>query len=51
MESVNVDLLLDRIYADGQRNDAAVSRRDEMMLNVTPSTGVFLVHPGLSWIL
>ena len=37
-----IDALLDRIYADGQTNDASVTDRSHKMLNITPSTGRFL---------
>ena len=39
---MNVDSYLERLYAEGRQNDASRTRRSEMMLNITPSTGVFL---------
>jgi predicted O-methyltransferase YrrM len=42
VEDMNVDSQLERIYADGCRNDDSTSVRSSMMLNITPSTGVFL---------
>ncbi|ELP32053.1 O-methyltransferase [Rhodopirellula baltica] len=39
---MSVDSHLERLYADGRRNDVATSERSSMMLNITPSTGVFL---------
>ena len=39
---MNIDSFLERLYTDGCRNDDAVSDRELMMLNITPSTGAFL---------
>lgn len=39
---MNVDSYLGRLYSEGRQADAASSKRAEMMLNITPSTGVFL---------
>lgn len=39
---MSVDSHLERLYAEGQRNDVATSERASMMLNITPSTGAFL---------
>lgn len=39
---MNIDSYLERLYAEGQQNDAGKTQRSEMMLNITPSTGVFL---------
>jgi predicted O-methyltransferase YrrM len=39
---MSVDSHLERLYADGRRNDVSTSERSSMMLNITPSTGAFL---------
>lgn len=39
---MSIDRYLDRLYVEGRQNDATVSARSEMMLNITPSTGAFL---------
>lgn len=39
---MNVDTYLESLFADGLRNDAIMKCRDSMMLNITPSTGIFL---------
>ncbi|MEM1226412.1 MAG: class I SAM-dependent methyltransferase [Planctomycetota bacterium] len=39
---MNVDSHLERLYAAGCQNDVSTSERSSMMLNITPSTGVFL---------
>lgn len=39
---MNVDKFLERLYAEGRSNDSIMTCRDSMMLNITPSTGVFL---------
>lgn len=39
---MSVDSQLERIYAEGRRNDESTTERSSMMLNITPSTGVFL---------
>jgi len=39
---MNVESYLERLYEEGRRTDASTSQRSEMMLNITPSTGVFL---------
>ncbi len=39
---MSVDSHLEQLYADGRRNDVSTTGRSAMMLNITPSTGVFL---------
>lgn len=39
---MNIDSHLQRIFNEGKKNDSATSDRSSMMLNITPSTGVFL---------
>jgi predicted O-methyltransferase YrrM len=37
-----IDAFLERLYTIGVKNDAEASRREQMMLNITPSTSRFL---------
>ena len=37
-----IDTLLDRIYRQGQTNDASAKDRSDMAFNITPTTGQFL---------
>ncbi|QEF98428.1 Putative O-methyltransferase/MSMEI_4947 [Stieleria maiorica] len=37
-----IDAYLEQLYRDGCRNDDAADSREGMMLNITPSTGMFL---------
>ena len=39
---MSVESYLERLYEEGRQADASASQRSEMMLNITPSTGVFL---------
>jgi predicted O-methyltransferase YrrM len=39
---MTIDSYLERLYVEGRQNDSSNTKRSEMMLNITPSTGVFL---------
>ncbi len=39
---MDIDHYLERLYADGRLSDASTPERSSKMLNITPSTGMFL---------